>query len=183
VLDKEASEFVNKAWKWISMRGACILDPDISCLWLLPLSNGCHRKVKPKRSSSQVYFAPAGEINDLMRRLDAKFPSKHFPLLYIRQSELTILTKSEDIMSTLCVQDCRRMVFLLQWLRQIWPLIDNDHITDEERVLISQIVAVRLSRELLEPDRKTVVEALSHLSIFRKLSWKVVGDKTFVIHF
>lgn len=181
MLDKGASEFVTKAWTWISMRGVGILDQDISCLWLLPLGKGYHRKLKPKGSSSQVYFAPPGEINDLMRRFDAKLSSKQFPLLDTRQSELTMVTKSEGIMSTLWVQDCRRMVFLLQWLQQTWTLVD--HITDEERVLISKIVALQSPQELLEPDRGGVIEALSHLSIFQKVSWKVVGDKMFVIHF
>ncbi|KAL5316261.1 hypothetical protein ACEPPN_015306 [Leptodophora sp. 'Broadleaf-Isolate-01'] len=176
VLDKGDSEFVSKAWTWISMRGVRILDQDISCLWLLPLSNGYHRKIKPKESSSQVYFAPPGEINDLMRRFDAKLSSKEFPLLDTRQSELAMVTKSEGMMSTMQIQDCRRMVFLLQWLRQTWDLVD--YVTDEERVLISKMVSLRSPQELLEPDRKGVVEALSHLPIFQKVSWKVVGDKT-----
>lgn len=92
-----------------------------------------------------------------------------------------MITESDGTMSTLCVQDAGRLVFLLQWLQWTWALVD--HITDEERGLISKLVASQSPQGLIEPDRTAVVEALSHLSLFQKVSWKEVGDKMFVINF
>jgi sacsin len=179
VLDKEAGEVVLKVWTWISIRGIHILDQDLSCLWLLPLSNGRHRKIKPRGPSSQVYFAPPGEVNALMRRFDAKMSSKPLPLLDIGGSGLDMITKSKGI-STLWIQDAGRLLVLLQWLQRTWALVD--HITDEERGLISKLVASQSHQELFEPERTAVAIALSHLSLFQKMSWKEVGEKMFVIH-
>lgn len=186
-LEEEAARVVRKVGTWISMRDFFRTGfQEISYLWLLPLSNGRYRRVKPKGAFSMVYFAPPGEVGDLMRRLDARMSSKLFPLLDTEHSRidpsfLSIITKSEGVMSNFCVQDSRRMVFLLQWLQRTWALVD--HITDEERLLITKLVVSHSPQELPEPDRGAVIEALKHLPIFQKVSWKAVGDKMFVIHF
>lgn len=181
VLDEVAAAIVTKVWTWISMRRIDILNQEISCLWLLPLSNGRHRKVKPKVSASQVHFAPPGEAGDLMRKLDAKMASKVLPLLDTTHSELATITKNEATMSNLWVQDASRIVPLLRWLQRTWALVDP--VTDEERLLIAELVTSHMPLKLTEPDRTAVVEALSHLPIFQKVSWKESGDKMFVIRF
>jgi sacsin len=186
-LEEDAARVVRKVGTWISMRGFFRTGlQEISCLWLLPLSNGRYRRVKPKGPFAMVYFAPPGEAGDLMRRFDTRMSFKPFSLLDTEQSRidpsfLSIITQSEGVMSNLQVQDTRRMVFLLQWLQGTWSWVE--HITDEERLLIAKHVASNSPQELLEPDRKAVIEALRHLPIFQKVSWKAVGDKMFVIHF
>ncbi|KAE9364465.1 hypothetical protein N431DRAFT_474055 [Stipitochalara longipes BDJ] len=180
VLDKVAAETVAKVWTWISRRGIHILDPDISCLWLLPSSNGRHRRVRPAQLTSEVYFAPPGEGGDLMMKFDAKMFLKPLPLLDVGQPGvapvfLSMITNSEDVMSTLLVKDARRMVFLLRWIQLTWDLVDN--ITDEERLLIVKLVALHSHHELPEVDRRASVKSLSHLPIFRRVSWNAVGDK------
>jgi sacsin len=186
-LEEDAARVVRKVGTWISMRGFFRTGfQEISCLWLLPLSNGRYRKVKPNGAFSMVYFSPPGEVGDLMTRIDARMSFKPFPLLdtehsTIDPSFLSIITQSEGVMSNLQVQDARRIVFLLRWLQGTSSWVE--HITDEERLLIAKHLATHSPQELLEPDRKAIIETLSHLPIFQKVSWKAVGDKMFVVHF
>jgi sacsin len=182
-LGEEPTAFVSKVWTWISMRRIDILDKDISCLWLLPLSNGHHRKVKPRSSSSQVYFAPAGEIGELMWKFDAKASARPLPLLDIRPtglapSSVSILTKSPDIMSTLFIKDASSIVLFLQWLHRTSPLVDDE--LDEEKLLIARVVELHLPQLLTSPEREVIVLALSFLQIFQKVSWKAAGGRMLV---
>jgi sacsin len=183
VLGEEPTAFVPKVWTWISMRRIDILDKDISYLWLLPLSNGHHRNVKPRSSSSQVYFAPVGEVGELMWKFDAKSSARPLPLLNIGPTGLapgfvSILTKTPDIMSNLFIKDASSIVLFLQWLHRTSPLVDDA--ADEEKLLIARLVASHLPRSFTSLERKVVVLALSFLQIFQKISWKAEGGRMLV---
>jgi sacsin len=174
VLGQEAATFVSKVWTWISMRGIDILDTNISCLWLLPLSNGQHRKIRPRTSASRVYLAPAGEVGDLMRNLDAKSSAKPLPLLDTRptgfapQSEL-LLMQSLHAKSTVFIEDGSSIISFLQWLHRTSPILDG--VADKERQLIAKLVVSDLSKPLISTERETIFEVLRNLKIFQKVSW------------
>ncbi len=170
-LDERAATTAAKIRTWILDRDLRIEDQEISCLWLLPVSNGYHRRIKPKEASSHVYFAPSGEIGDLMRRLDAQMKTKPLPLLKVGRSGLvspflSMIRKNQLTMSTLFVQDATRIVPLLQYLQRIWDLVD--HITYKERLLISKVVASYSTQGLNSTDRGAAVQALSHIPIFQR---------------
>jgi sacsin len=176
-LGEEPTAFVSKVWTWIAMRPIDILDKAISCLWLLPLSNGQHRAVKPRSwsSSSQVYFAPVGEIGELMWKFDAKSSTRPLPLLDTKLGEyapviVSILTERPDIMPHLFIRNANSIVSFLQWLHQTAPSVD--HGADEEKFLIARLVASNLHQPLTSSEHKAVVEALRSLQIFERISWK-----------
>jgi sacsin len=183
VLGGEPTALVSKVWTWLSMQRINILDESISCLWLLPLSNGQYRKVKPRSSSSQVYFAPAEEIGALRWKFDAKSSARLLPLLDTKPTGsvprlASILTKSPDIMSNLFISNASSIVLFLQWLHKTSPLVDNG--ADEDKLLIARLVASHLPQSLTSPERGTVVRALRSLQIFQKISWQTKGDRMLV---
>jgi sacsin len=183
VLGQAPAAFVSKVWTWLSMHRIDILDKAISCLWLLPLSNGHYRNVKPRSSSSQVYFAPVGEIGELMWKFDAKSSARPLPLLDTGPTGsapglVSILTKRPDIMSNLFIKDASSIVLFLQWLHQTSPLVADG--ADEEKLLIARLVTSHLPQSLTSSDRKVVVRALRFLQIFQKISWKAKGDRMLV---
>jgi sacsin len=186
-LPEKCTALVSGVWTWISMRCIPLLDKDISCLWLLPLSNSLHRKIIPRNSSSQIYLAPAGKIGELMWKFDGKSSSKPLPLLATRPTGLgsevvCYLTKRPETISKLFLKDARNMVYFLEWFHQTSPLVDDA--SDEERLIIARLVASHLPQQLTSSEHSVVVRALSHLKIFQKVSWEQAKDgKMFVKYF
>jgi sacsin len=187
VLSEKCSALISEIWTWISMRCIPLLDKDISCLWLFPLSNGQHRKITPRNASSQIYLAPVGQIGELMWKFDAKSSSKSLPLLATGPTGLGLevvsnLTKSPETMLKMFLKDAISMVYFLEWFHHTSPLLDDA--SDDERLLIARLVASHLPQELTSSKRSVVVRALSRLKIFQKVSWeKADHDTMFVIHF
>jgi sacsin len=187
ILPEKCSALILGVWTWISMRCIPLLDKDISCLWLLPLSNGQHRKITPQNSSSQIYLAPVGQIGELMWKFDAKSSSKPLPLLAtgprgLSPEAVSNLTKSPETMSKMFLKDAISMVCFLEWFHHTSPLVDNA--SDEERLLIARLVASHLPQQLTSSESSVVVQALNHLKIFQKVSWeKAADDAMFVKDF
>lgn len=98
MLDKKSTALVLKVWAWILARGEDILDKDISCLWIVPLTNKYHRKVTPQSLSFPVYFAPDGQIGDLMREIDAQSLSRLLPLLKVDATGMTGSNNGPSVM-------------------------------------------------------------------------------------
>ena len=179
VLGQRSTDFVSKVWAWLSLRGIDIIDEDVSCLWLLPLSNGRYRKVKPHRLlSSLIYVAPTDEVGQLMRSFDKKSHLKPLPLL-LQELELSIpgclstLVKSPSSGSHLAIKDASDIIIFLQWLHGNAPLVEDA--TAEERNQIKSLIASNLPRPLTPEKRKVVVRSLSLLKLFQKLTWNEEG--------
>ncbi|TVY68700.1 Sacsin [Lachnellula suecica] len=172
ILDEETVAFVSKTWTWLSLHGIDVQSDEIFCLWLIPLSNGMYRKAKPLNSNSQIYFAPMGELGDLMWTLDAKSTTKPLPLIDTHllpgQSSSNLLENSK-LVPSLCIKDGASVVSFLEWLQGTTPLLD--HVPDKQRHLIAKLVASKLSEPLSFEDRGTVIGILTDLKIFQKLSW------------
>ncbi|TVY90160.1 Sacsin [Lachnellula willkommii] len=180
VLTQEAATFVSKVWTWMSMRDIDILDTKVSCLWLLPLSNGRHRKIKPGASALQVYIAPEGVLGDLMRKLDLQSLNKPLPLLDTRPAGLvpqsvSLLLRNKNAMPTLFVEDGNSLVSFVQWLHQTSPMLDG--IADKDRHLIAKLIMSDLSKVLTSAERETVCGILRKLKIFQRVSWTLEKNK------
>lgn len=184
VLSEVSAATVLEVWDWILRRGISLLDKNVSCLWLLPMSNGHHRKVKPQSLSSQVYIAPVGEIGDLMWEFDVMSSVKLLPLLLhkgptgLSPNSVSIITRNPYTMLKLFIKDASSMVLFLEWLHQTSPLVED--VADEIKIRIAELIAVHLPRTLTSSEHKVVVQAIRHLKIFQKISWKTVGGKMFV---
>ncbi len=123
----------------------------MSCLWLLPLSNGHHRKLKPQSSSSQVYFVSNDEIGELVQKIDAKASERPLPLLardltQATSSSMLILNQKADFFSQLHIKDTSNIVAFLEWLRLTSPFVDN--ILDDERTSHIEIRSVSFTTDV-----------------------------------
>jgi len=173
-LDDESAAFVCEIWTWVLMRGVDLLDKDICCLWLLRLSNGKHRKVRPKTSISQIYFAPASDLGDLMRKYDARSARKLLPLLDTRDlafHSISYLVENPNAPSDLLIEDGSKIVSFIIWLHRTIPMLD--HVSEKDRLLIAELISSKLTQPLPLMDRDVVVGALRDLKIFQKLTWSV----------
>ncbi|OBT62242.1 hypothetical protein VE03_08031 [Pseudogymnoascus sp. 23342-1-I1] len=179
VLDKDAAAFVSKAWAWIEKRRFSNLAA-ISDLWLLPLTNSHFRKIRPRNSSSEIIIAHENEIADLLKQFDAKSSSKAPPLLHTRVGGLSsyaqeLLVKAAGLDSHLFMKDSRNVAHLTRWLNQNADIVNAS--SDEEKGLVVKHIASTLPKMLSFLDSNAIADSLRPLEVFRKLSWKAVGDK------
>jgi len=182
ILTEKARTFISKLWTWISMRSIDVLDEAISGLWLIPLSNSYHRKIRPQTTSSQIYLAPTNEIGDLMWKFDKKASVKAAPLLDSRLTASThgfmsVLTRKTDLLSTLSIKDAGSLVIFLDWLNQTSALAGE--VADEEKVAVAKLIASR-SPQLHNSDRETAIKTLRLLPIFQKVIWVTKGNVLWV---
>jgi sacsin len=179
-LGEEAAEFVLKAWTWISTHPIDILDEAMSGLWLLPLSNGLYRSIRPRNPSQQVYFAPVGDIGELMWRFDSRLSTRPLPLLRAGPAGSTPGILEVVIgapLRRLFISDASSTLSFLQWLRQTLPLLGE--VEDEEKLTLVRLVALRLTG-IHASERKEISEALRALTIFQKIAWSADGNNMWV---
>ncbi|KAF4626625.1 hypothetical protein G7Y89_g11535 [Cudoniella acicularis] len=174
VLNPDAAAFVPKAWDWICDRGINISNDNISSLWLLPLTNGTFRKIKPLSPSSKVLYASEGELGGLTRKLSARCPSTSPALLRLGPGGLgprsiSNLTKDRQTMARLFIDDAENVVHFTSWLNQVHQVV-NEAI-DEEKHLLAKLIAMRISSLSLDAESAKIADSLRPLSIFRKVSW------------
>jgi len=183
VLGVEPTKYISKIWDWISARRCNILDEYLSGLWLLPLSNGKHRKLRPCSSTSQIYVPPRGEVGDMMRKFDSQSRQKPLPLLLIGPKGLSwkfesIITQDTAVMSGLALKPGNSLVSILQWLHGNSTLIDRA--TDEDKFNVSRLLESLVSRPVTAEDRKFAAPLLGDLTIFQEISWGGEGISRFV---
>jgi sacsin len=181
-LDAEAVAFVSRAWVWIVEQRINILGI-ISDLWLVPMTNGCHRKIKPRDSTSETIFAPVGSMGDLMRTFDIQSSSKIKPLLDTsptglgtRAREHLLAAARSDL--SLLIRNGGNMIDFAQWLYQIRTVVNSA--SDEDKAKVVRAIASNLPTSLPQLDRKAIGNAIGALRIFKKVSWKAEGDKMYV---
>ncbi|KAH9222449.1 hypothetical protein DL95DRAFT_441261 [Leptodontidium sp. 2 PMI_412] len=178
-LDAESSAFSRNVLAWISDRNLSIQNENIKPLWLLPLSNGLHRRLIPQDVASKVYFPPVGLAGDLMRRIDAKLSIKSLPLLRTEKETLGrgssfILKQIRAAKAEMKVEDATDLVVFLQWLCQTLPAVGK--LDDEERHDIAKAITSRLSEQLASGKLAIATQLISNLEIFQKLTWEAKVD-------
>ncbi len=181
-LDTEAAAFVSRAWAWIIEQRIDITG--IICdLWLVPMTNDHHRKIKPRQSTSETVFAPTGPMGDLMRTFDIKYSSKTKPLLDTGPNGLSTrareyLMAASGTHSNLLIRNGGNMIDFTQWLYQIRTIVNSA--SDQEKVKVLRVIALNLPTSLPQMERKAIGNAIGALEIFKKVSWKVEGHKMYV---
>jgi sacsin len=176
-LESEASAFISKAWIWIVEQSIDILGV-ISDLWLVPLSNGRHRKVKPRNSTSEIISAPIGPVGDFMRTFDAKYSSIVKPLL--KTTGLSIraqgsLISTSRSQASLHIKQGDNMVDFSQWLYHIRSLVNSA--PEDEKATLLKILASNIRPSPSQSGYESIRAGIGALQIFKKVSWKVEGDK------
>lgn len=180
ILDPKSSTLVSKVWAWISARDVDILDTDISCLWIIPLSNGHHRKVTPRSSSSMAYFAPIGDIGDFMRKIDAQSPNRLGPLLNVGLTRLTAglvgIILNHPQVSKFNIENGGRIAAFLRWLHG--NPSEYTGLTDGQKLLIANLVAKYLPDPLSPSERMDIIKEVRPLKIFQRVSWEANNDNS-----
>lgn len=177
-LDTRAFKFVSRAWNWIVDQRIDILGV-VSDLWLIPLTNGHHRKIKPRNLTSETIFAPLGPVGDFMRAFDVKYSSRTKPLIHTvglsnRVRDRLIATSQSH--ASLLIKHGGNMIDFAQWLYQIRSIIDTA--SDEEKAKLVEVIATNLQTSLPQSEYYPIGNAIGALKIFKKVSWKVEGDET-----
>ncbi|KAH7330503.1 hypothetical protein BKA65DRAFT_404568 [Rhexocercosporidium sp. MPI-PUGE-AT-0058] len=178
-LDTESATFSTSVLTWISDRRVSMQDKNVKSLWLLPLSNGGHRKIIPQESTSKVYIAAAGLAGDVMRRIDARLSIKQLPLLCTEKEKLgrhpsAILKQIRDAKVEMGVEDASNLVVFLRWLSQTLTAVEN--LDDEERHNIAKAILSKLSEPLANGQLAIATQLIRNLEIFQKLTWEFKGD-------
>ncbi|KAH7383481.1 hypothetical protein BKA64DRAFT_682440 [Cadophora sp. MPI-SDFR-AT-0126] len=178
-LDAEESEFSANALSWILSRNISLLDENVKDLWLLPLSNGLHRKVIPQHSNVMVYIPPTDLCGDVMRSIDAQVASKTTPLLRTDKKALgsrhsTIVKQILEAKAAFVVQDGSSLLVFLQWLCQAIPAAGN--LNDEKRKKIAQAIASEVSDRFTSEELAILKPLIASLEIFQKLAWEAIND-------
>jgi sacsin len=177
-VEGDAAVFIPKVWDWILARGHSILDESISSLWLLPLTNGHYRRVKPLDPSSETIYAPPGETGDFLRKLAAVTATCNRAILLadsLSSKSLQLLIKEAKNDSTLRIRNGTVLEDFVLWLSKIHGVIEIVPSRDKRRVL--ELIAPRLH---LGADPLVVSNALRGLAVFEKAAWKVENNTMYV---
>lgn len=178
-LDAETINFSANVLSWIADRNISIRDESLKSLWLLPLSNGLHRKVISQNTTLKVYLPPISMAGDVMRKVDAQLSTKPLPLLCLNKDMLgrrhsVILKQILEDKEELGVENAADLVVFLRWLCQTLPTVSK--LADDQRHDISKAIASRLSESLAPAELNLAWELISELGIFQKVTWEMKGD-------
>jgi sacsin len=170
LVDKDTMDFIRKVWDWIVATGYSVLDAAISCLWLVPLTNGQYRKIKPTKSTARTIYARTGELGHFLKSL-ANFNShRNKPIIQtsgLPHQLLDLLSEAIEKEPSLMIMDGNILEDFMLWLSAISEVFDQ--VSDEEKWRLHELLASRLA---LCKDPKIISNALSVLKVFERVSWK-----------
>jgi len=175
-VDENISSIIPKVWDWIVTRQYSILDDNISCLWLLPLSDGRYRKIKPSNALFDTIYAKPGDLGDFLRSLDDERIDLNKPIietngLSSRSIQLLIDAIKNDPRLFIKTSDCLEDFML--WLGEIREAF-NDMATDDARWHLHKLLASRLH---VCKDLQTISNVLCGLKVFQKVIWRAENDR------
>jgi sacsin len=174
-VDENISIFISRVWNWIVTRQHTILDDNISCLWLLPLSDGRYRKIKPSDASFDTIYAGPGELGDFLRDLDDKGIDSNKPIIKtngLSSCSVQLLIDAMKKDPSLFIKTSDILENFMHWLSEIREVFD-DMATDDDRWRLHKLLASRLH---LCIDLKTISNILGGLKVFQKVVWKAEND-------
>jgi len=176
-LDIEAASFVPRAWSWIVEQNIDMLGV-ISDLWMIPLTNGRYRKLKPRDSSSESFFAPPGPVGDYMKTFDAKYSSKIKPLLETTGLTIPAQERLVSIINTsadLRIRNGVNKVDFAQWLYQIREVVDSA--PEKEKDKLVDVLVQKFETPTDQAGYQSIRNDIGALQIFKKIGWEMDGDK------
>lgn len=173
-LDEDMKAFVSKVWDWIVARGYSLPEVDVSCLWLVPLSNGQHRKLKPQNPSSGTIYAPPGEIGDFLRKMATIDAVSNKPIVFsdnLSSHALKLFVDASVNDSSLLVKNGGVLEDFTFWLNNIHQAIERA--SNDDKLHLQELL---VSHRHLCGDIPTISSALRGLKIFQKLTWMPGND-------
>ena len=171
-LDDDAKSFISKVWDWIVARGYG-LSEDLSCLWLVPLSNGQYRKLKPQNPSSGTIYAPPGEIGEFLRKMATIDGVSNKPIVCsdnLSSRALKLFTDASMNDPSLFVKNGGVLEDFALWLTDIRQVIEGA--SNDDKIHLQELL---VSHRRLCRDIPTISSTLRELKIFQKVTW-MPGD-------
>ncbi|KAH6680301.1 hypothetical protein B0J14DRAFT_578321 [Halenospora varia] len=199
-LNSEAATFIQDSWRWLREQQVDVLSADLSALWLLPLTDGTFRKIRPADSSSKIAYAPRGDVGNFMREIseaplrnsssnvvDAMKDLKSGPgtktsaLLHVgmgglEPQSLSLLKDHQNFKPALLIESAENMVHFVSWLNRNCNLINDLPVNIKLQVVT--LLGKGISRSIAVSHGRKIVEALQPLQIFQKLAWTKEGPNT-----
>ncbi|KAF5872292.1 putative protein binding protein [Botrytis fragariae] len=177
-LDPDQISFVTKSWTWIH-RSSDILNEGTASLWLLPLTNGKYRKVKPR--NCWAIIPPPGSLGDTIQKLGEDNRAQSAPVILSGSTGLDrgLLAKLKTAKAgeTLQVRNGEEFHFLLQWLARSHLAVEEA--SEEDKFIIIEYIAEAVGRQL-DPEYINYHPAnLKKLPIFRELTSGNDGDRRY----
>ncbi len=174
LLDDEMQAFVFKVWDWIIARGHSLAETDLSCLWLVPLSDGKYRKLRPQHLSSGTIYAPPGKLGDFLRKMAkiATVPPK--PIMRPDSLPPRALKLFKDALtanSSMLVKNGAFLDDVCLWLNNIPDALEEA--SSDDKLLLHELL---LSHRHLWRDKLTISNTLGELKIFQKMTWTLKND-------
>jgi len=173
-LDKDAEAFVSKVWDWIVARGYSPSEIDLSCLWLVPLSNGQYRKLKPQNPLSGTIYAPPGEIGDFLRKIVTIHAVSNKPVVFadsLSSRALKIFMDAFVNDPSLLVKNGGVLEDFMLWLNNIHQVVERA--SNNDKIHLQELL---VSHRHLCQDIPAISSALQGLKIFQKLTWMPEND-------
>jgi sacsin len=173
-LDKDIQTFVSKVWDWIIARGYSLAERDLSCLWLVPLSNGQHRKLKPQHQSSGTILAPPGEIGDFLRKLATIDRVSNKPIVIsdsLSSQALKLLMDASVNDSGMLVKNGAVLDDLCLWLKIIPKVLER--VCDADKLRLHKLL---VSHRYLCRDFSAISNTLRQLKLFQEMTWTLENN-------
>ncbi len=169
-VDKDTRTFISKVWDWVVTRQYSILDNDISCLWILPLTDGRYRKMKPSDASFDTIYPHPGELGDFLKSLTNITASSNKPIIQVDDLSSCSRQLLIDAMKTdlrMFIKSSDSIKDFVLWLGEIRGVFDVA--TDQDRWDLHKLLA---SRVTACKDPKSVSNVLRGLRVFQRVFWR-----------
>jgi sacsin len=173
-VDENTSSFIPKAWDWIVTRQYSILDDNISCLWLIPLTDGRYRKIKPSDASFDTIYATKGELGDFLRTFANINAASNKPIIQAKDlspQSVQLLTDAMTKDPSLFIKTSHSLEDFMLWLDKTREVFNVA--TDKDRWYLHELLASNLN---LCKYPKTIAKILRGLKIFQSVIWKAEND-------
>ncbi|KAH8668096.1 hypothetical protein BGZ60DRAFT_528433 [Tricladium varicosporioides] len=186
-LSDEAAIFTKDSWRWLREQQIDVLSTGVCALWLLPLTDGTFRKIKPTDTSSKIVHAPKGDVGDFMRELAEASLQKTSPIVVgtkasallhvgfggLEPQSLSLLKDHQNFKPALLIESAENIVHFVSWLNQNCNLINNLPVNIKHQLVA--LLGQRISKPIANSHGRMVVEDLQPLQIFQKVSWTKEG--------
>lgn len=167
-----------QVWKWIAKYAKSITADELSDLWLIPLTDGRYRKLKPTQANSLVMVTNKGEMGEIIRQIDANKLSNAPVLVDLSKTGLekpSYLFSDPNISDELQLLNSSRPVHLAQWLKTSSDLVAN--LSDSQKQSIMKHFATVLKPKIPKTEIEIISSAIQSLQIFKRVRCQEFNGK------
>jgi len=173
-VDDDIRAFISKVWNWIATRQYRILDDNISCLWLLPLTDGRYRKIKPSNATVDTIYAAPGDMGDYVRLLANINTTLNKPIIQANELSLRSLQLLRDAMTddpSVYIKSSHSIEEFMLWLgriREVFKVAADDERWGLHKLLASHVPTCK--------NPKTISDILRNLEVFQRVFWRAENN-------